>query len=125
MKDIRELFYSEGLSLYETLSTNDVIGFLVPLYQRKYSWDKKHISRLLEDILDGIMSIKQDKEAINFIGAAIFVEISVEAFRTKSSSIVDGQQKWWTPFIGQLRDEVSALLSYPRETSNETEEKIA
>lgn len=33
--------------------------------------------------------------------------------------------EWWTPFIGQLRDEVSALLSYPRETSNETEEKIA
>lgn len=96
MNDIRELFYSEGLSLYDTLSSNDVIGFLVPLYQRKYSWDKKHISRLLEDILDGITSIKQDKEAINFIGAAIFVEISVEAFRTKASSIVDGQQRLTT-----------------------------
>jgi|GEM_PF-5905429 len=38
---------------------------------------------------------------------------------------IDFLLKWWTPFIGQLRDEVSVLLSYPRETSNETEEKIA
>ncbi len=26
MRDIRDLFYSEGLSLYDTLSSNDVIG---------------------------------------------------------------------------------------------------
>ena len=96
MSDIRDLFYSEGLSLYDTLSSNDVIGFLVPLYQRKYSWDEGHIKRILDDIFDGVISVRQDKESINFIGATIFVEMSVEAFRTKASSIVDGQQRLTT-----------------------------
>jgi len=96
LKDIQDLFKSEGLSLYETLSSNDVIGFLIPLYQRKYSWDKEHIKRMLDDIFDGVISVKQDKESINFIGAAIFVEMNVEAFKAKASSVVDGQQRLTT-----------------------------
>ncbi len=31
----------------------------------------------------------------------------------------------WTPSVGQLRDEVGALLLYSRETLYETEKKIA
>lgn len=96
MSSIRDLFNSEGLSLYETLSSNDVVGFLVPLYQRRYSWDKSHVERLLQDILDGVEFIKTDKSTLSFIGAAIFVEADVEAFRNKASSIVDGQQRLTT-----------------------------
>lgn len=130
MNDIRELFFSEGLSLYDTLSSNDVIGFLVPLYQRKYSWDNKHIQRLLDDIFDGVLAVKQDKESINFIGAAIFVEISVEAFRTKASSIVDGQQRLTTLILlsailhQNLSDNLNSLGDINSDFSKRLAERI-
>ena len=99
MRDITELFKSEGLSLYETLSTNDVVGFLVPLYQRRYSWDIEHVERMLLDVLEGMKSLKHDADALSFIGAAIFVDSDVEAFRSKAISIVDGQQRLTTAIL--------------------------
>lgn len=99
MRDIRELFHSEGLSLYETLSTNDVIGFLVPLYQRRYAWDIDHVDRMLQDVVEGMRSLKYDDDALSFIGAVIFVDSEVEAFRSKAMSIVDGQQRLTTAIL--------------------------
>ncbi len=96
MKDIRDTFHSEGMSLFDTLSNNDVIGYTVPLYQRRYSWDKTHIERVLKDVQEGMYSVKHDENIITFLGALIFVEIEVDAFRSRASSIVDGQQRLTT-----------------------------
>ncbi len=63
--------------------------FLIPLYQRKYSWQKKHCQRLYTDLL----KIHRNNLYSHFFGSIV----SVKASETNNDLlIIDGQQRLTT-----------------------------
>lgn len=74
-----------------TASYNDLISngrtFHVPPYQRDYSWEKEYWEDLWMDILD------LPKEKYHYMGYLVFQE---DSSKTKTSFIIDGQQRFTT-----------------------------
>ena len=65
---------------------DDKALFLIPLYQRKYSWKKKHCQRLYADLL----KIHEQHLYSHFFGSIV----SVKASETENDLlIIDGQQR--------------------------------
>ena len=65
---------------------DDKALFLIPLYQRKYSWEKKHCQRLYADLL----KIHEQNIYSHFFGSIV----SVKASETDNDLlIIDGQQR--------------------------------
>lgn len=74
-----------------TASYNDLISngrtFYVPPYQRDYSWEKEYWEDLWMDILD------LPRERYHYMGYLVFQE---DSSKTKTSFIIDGQQRFTT-----------------------------
>ena len=70
--------------------------YKIPLYQRRYTWDRTKIDQVLKDfdeILDG-------EKSVHFFGAAIFHnEPEKTPWKTDTFEIIDGQQRITTIFI--------------------------
>lgn len=65
---------------------DDKALFLIPLYQRKYSWKKKHCQRLFSDL----MKVHHQNLFSHFFGSIV----SVKASETENDLlIIDGQQR--------------------------------
>ena len=58
----------------------------IPIYQRRYSWEKKHCEKLLEDIID----IGKSNKPSHFMGSIVFKS---SRKRMTNLSIIDGQQR--------------------------------
>lgn len=79
------------------------LGYYIPLYQRKYSWDRENIEQLMDDICSGVSEILEDKESIHFMGTIILVEENDKfnnikpqeprALPTRIDNVIDGQQR--------------------------------
>ena len=68
--------------------------FIIPIYQRMYSWDEKECLQLWEDVLKAGIS---DTIAAHFIGSIVYVQKSLYQVATQSSLLViDGQQRLTT-----------------------------
>lgn len=88
--------------------------FVIPVYQRKYTWTvNKQIKQFVND-LNGLIE-NENKE--HFLGTIIYLETRIKAgYETKTErSIVDGQQRLVTMFLI-----VAALETF---TSNEYQER--
>ena len=88
--------------------------YIIPLYQRGYAWEEKHIVQLIDDVMD----ISDDGQY--YIGTVI-VHRRKDAFE-----VIDGQQRLTTLFLllNYLRNlkniEISALSFDCRDKSNYT-----
>jgi len=79
------------------------LGYYIPLYQRKYSWDKENIEQLMDDICSGVCELLVDKETIHFMGTIIVVEENDKinnikpqeprALPSRIDNVIDGQQR--------------------------------
>ncbi len=67
----------------------DNVLFLIPLYQRKYSWKKKHCQRLFSDLL----KVHEQKLRSHFFGSIVSVQACETAY---DLLIIDGQQRLTT-----------------------------
>ena len=68
--------------------------FVIPVYQRKYTWTvKKQLKQLMEDL----KSLLEDDSKEHFLGTIIYLETVVN-YKTERS-IVDGQQRLVTMFL--------------------------
>lgn len=68
--------------------------FLIPIYQRLYTWETEHVERLLDDILDAHKGVKSDEY---FIGSLV---TTVESDATTISlELIDGQQRLTTLWL--------------------------
>lgn len=69
----------------------------VPIYQRSYAWEDKHVKDLLLDISNAI----QNNETEYFLGSVVIIQDDVERL-----TVVDGQQRLATItiFIAAIRD---------------------
>lgn len=72
----------------------------IPIYQRRYSWEKKHCEKLLEDIMD----IGKSDKPSHFIGSIVF---QTTRERVTNLSIIDGQQR-----ITTMTMLIAALVDY-------------
>lgn len=107
INDVRRIFEPSS----ETTRSIFTKTFIIPPFQRFYSWEKKHIVKLLEDLYQCInpnkLNTTSEYSSIYcFLGSVITVEInnrnSFEFFNEKQDStkplysIIDGQQRLTT-----------------------------
>ena len=92
--------------------------YIVPLYQRGYAWEEKHIVQLIDDIMD------IPSEGQYYIGSLIVHR------RNDSFEIIDGQQRLTTLFLllkslGEIQDREQVALRFDcRDKSNYTLERV-
>ena len=108
--EIEEIFSTRAQSTWEFLIETGQ-GCYIPPYQRSYSWDKKNISRLFEDVLHGINQITYHSDTISFIGTIIAIHDS--KYQTvnpiyhpevapRVMTIIDGQQRICTIIMSNI-----------------------
>ena len=68
--------------------------FLIPIFQRRYSWEQRHCEQLWRDVL----RIGQDKEAhAHFLGSVVYMEHGIySASAVTQLVVIDGQQRLTT-----------------------------
>lgn len=96
-------------TIYDLFSVNK--SYIVPRFQREYSWEKEQVSELWSDILGSIRV--ENNKIINeeyFIGSLVLVGSD----NSEKASIVDGQQRLTTITIL-----LSALAETLKNTNNE------
>ena len=114
------IFSAESKSTWDVLDRS--IGFYIPPYQRQYDWDKRHITRLFEDVSHGLIELlrKKTKDSITFIGTLIVIDDTrpktIAPNISNSNlpgnghilSVVDGQQRLTTILLMNicLHDEI-------------------
>lgn len=69
--------------------------FIIPVYQRNYTWTAaKEVKQYLED-LENILDKKQSN---HFLGIIIYLDKTID-FATREFSVIDGQQRLTTTFL--------------------------
>ena len=82
---------------YEYKTIKDLLGskhqFVIPRFQRDYSWDKKHYQEFLEDLIENF-KIKDNEIIISpyFIGTMLFIGNFIESGNSQIK-VIDGQQR--------------------------------
>lgn len=83
------------VGLLELLYGSQGTQFVIPAYQRNYTWvANKEVKQLLEDI-KVVLSGERNK---HFIGIMIYLETSLSPFQ-RERSVIDGQQRLTTIFL--------------------------
>jgi uncharacterized protein with ParB-like and HNH nuclease domain/predicted transport protein len=68
--------------------------FVIPIYQRTYSWDERECRQLWDDIL---RTGRNDKVSAHFVGSIVYVEKGLYSVSSQSPLLViDGQQRLTT-----------------------------
>ena len=82
-------------SIMELIRTSIGSQFVIPVYQRKYTWlANKQVKQLLEDF-DSLLSNKTDT---HFVGIIIYIEKGITG-TFREWAVVDGQQRLTTLFL--------------------------
>jgi hypothetical protein len=81
--------------------------FVVPIYQRVYSWEAEQLDRLWEAIE---FQRSGNRKTVHFMGAIVLAQPSSQRIGVKRYSIVDGQQRMITLqlLLAALRDSSSS-----------------
>jgi uncharacterized protein with ParB-like and HNH nuclease domain len=69
--------------------------FIVPLFQRIYSWKRENIEKLWEDLEE----TKNGNESVHFFGSFVTMPVPSSASGVSKYIIIDGQQRLATIFI--------------------------
>ncbi|MDN6291080.1 MAG: DUF262 and DUF1524 domain-containing protein [Tetragenococcus koreensis] len=89
--------------------------FIIPIYQRSYSWSKKESRQLWDDI---IKAGKADYINAHFIGSIVYIEKGIyHVTSTSPLLVIDGQQRLTTLtlLIAALADKLDELPSGEKE----------
>lgn len=83
------------VGLLELLYSSQGTQFVIPAYQRNYTWiANREVKQLLDDI-KVVLSGERNK---HFIGIMIYLETSISPFQ-RERSVIDGQQRLTTIFL--------------------------
>jgi len=69
---------------------NSALQFIVPIYQRTYSWTLKQCNQLWKDVIS-ITSNKDGK--VHFIGSVVYIDLGTPLGRPQQLLLIDGQQR--------------------------------
>ena len=69
---------------------NNTQQFVIPIYQRKYSWSEEHCEKIWQDL---IKIIDDDNLPYHFIGSFVRVENRFDTNDIPQQLVIDGQQR--------------------------------
>ena len=73
----------------ELLATSAGSQFVIPVYQRNYTWTAE---REVKQYLDDLRRVLKGEYKNHFMGILIYLEKSID-FSTRELSVIDGQQR--------------------------------
>lgn len=82
---------AKATKLLKLIGQSEDLQFVIPVYQRMYSWDIRHCKQLWEDIL----KVGESKRYAHFIGSIVYVADGVYG-TNNSLLVIDGQQRLTT-----------------------------
>lgn len=98
--------------------------FVVPLFQRTYSWKRANVRRLWDDLCGATDDRREDPEATHFFGSFVTMPIPSSASKVSRFVIIDGQQRLVTTFVllAAIRNRVIELAPHSdkKDEINET-----
>lgn len=80
---------ADAYHLRELIQHDNKIFYVVPRYQREYTWGKNEWEKLLDDVLE-------DRSAETFLGTIICVNVTRGAAKGSKLELIDGQQRMTT-----------------------------
>ncbi len=108
---------ADATTLLGFFEENQNNQFVIPIYQRVYSWEKEHCKQLWDDI---VKTGGNDQMNGHFIGSIVFVHDGIYSTNHNELLIIDGQQRLTTItllFIAlrdHLNDENEILEKFSR-----------
>lgn len=94
--------------------------FIVPIYQRTYSWEEKHCQQLWDDI---IRSGSNDQVTAHFVGSIVYIEKDLyQVVNQPPLLIIDGQQRLTT--ISLLIEALARVLGEDEPVEGFTTRKL-
>ena len=119
-RDIEDIFRATSQSIWNFM-VKPGQGSYIPPYQRVYAWENQNISRLFEDVLDGLRQLEQRPDVVSFLGTLIAIHdtdyLTVEPIvhgdvPTRVMTIIDGQQRLSTVVMANiaLHDQIQHQL---------------
>ena len=83
------------VGLMELLGTSAGSQFVIPVYQRNYTWTAE---REVKQYLDDLCRVLKGDYKNHFLGILIYLEKPID-FSTRELSVIDGQQRLTTTFL--------------------------
>ncbi|MCG3068987.1 DUF262 domain-containing protein [Helicobacter pylori] len=84
---------ANAMKLLDFIGKSQEKQFVIPIYQRVYSWEKEHCEQLWDDI---IKTGGNDQIEGHFIGSIVFVHDGIYTTNYNELLIIDGQQRLTT-----------------------------
>ncbi len=84
---------ADAIKLLDFIGKSQEKQFVIPIYQRVYSWGKEHCEQLWDDI---IKTGGNDQIEGHFIGSIVFVQDGIYTTSHNELLIIDGQQRLTT-----------------------------
>lgn len=104
MPNTNSLFAAETIDVDKLIRLDPLL--VIPVYQRSFAWDEKHVYALIEDILEGIEKYYSDLENMDqmtYIGTIIYTngdktlrDLGIQSVGSRSWLVIDGQQRLTT-----------------------------
>ncbi len=109
---------ADAMKLLDFIGKSQEKQFVIPIYQRVYSWGKEHCEQLWDDI---IKTGGNDQIEGHFIGSIVFVHDGIYTTNYNELLIIDGQQRLTTITLllialrDHLNDEDEFLEKFSRQ----------
>ncbi len=109
---------ADAMKLLDFIGKSQEKQFVIPIYQRVYSWGKEHCKQLWDDI---IKTGGNDQMNGHFIGSIVFVHDGIYTTSHNELLIIDGQQRLTTITLlfialrNYLNDEDEFLEKFSRQ----------
>ncbi|RVY77785.1 DUF262 and DUF1524 domain-containing protein [Helicobacter pylori] len=109
---------AKAMKLLDFISKSQEKQFVIPIYQRVYSWEKEQCKQLWDDI---IKTGGNDQIERHFIGSIVFVHDGIYTTNYNELLIIDGQQRLTTITLlfialrNHLNDEDEFLEKFSRQ----------
>lgn len=68
-------------------------NFIVPIYQRTYSWTDKQCDQLWKDV---IRAGQSDSKSLHFVGSVVYIQDGIAGVMNSAWQVIDGQQRLTT-----------------------------
>ncbi|WRD20500.1 DUF262 and DUF1524 domain-containing protein [Helicobacter pylori] len=112
---------ANAMKLLDFIGKSQEKQFVIPIYQRVYSWEKEQCKQLWDDIIKTGGNDQNDQIEGHFIGSIVFVHDGIYTTNYNELLIIDGQQRLTTItllFIAlrdHLNDEDEFLEKFSRQ----------
>lgn len=84
----------ERLGLLDLLSNNKGAQFVIPVFQRNYTWTSNEVRQLFKDL----ERVLNNEYSNHFLGTIIYTDRSL-SFSERQFTVIDGQQRLTTAFL--------------------------